>query len=75
MADHELTCPACGSKLFARVMPHVGGSVQEEIALSVAATEAKAASVLEAAKAAVEKAQADAVAAAKEVLAAAGGKK
>ena len=39
MASHEATCPACGSALRVDVYPHVGGSVEESVGLSLALSE------------------------------------
>ena len=75
MARHRELCPACGSLIDIHVVPHLGGSSEEVVSLSIVTEGAAVASVLASAQAAVERAQADAVAAAKAVLASAKNKK
>jgi anti-sigma28 factor (negative regulator of flagellin synthesis) len=76
MASHEATCPACGSTLLVHVFPHVGGSVEESVGVTLALSEEEqTAQRLLAAKAAADeraaRAAAEATDAAKAVLAAA----
>jgi hypothetical protein len=35
MGIHEETCPACGSALLVSVSPHLGGSVEENVSVSL----------------------------------------
>lgn len=69
MGKHLEICPACGSAINVHVLAHEGGSVDEVLALSVASKSSEVGNVLATARAAVEKAQADAVKAAQAVLA------
>jgi hypothetical protein len=70
MAVHEAICPACGSTLNVTVSAHVGGTVQENVGLSVADPHAHLKSNLAASEKNLKASQADAVAAAKALLAA-----
>src|SRR5213083_907339 len=76
MASHEATCPACGSALLISVFAHMGGSVSENVSVTLALSEEEqTAQRLMAAKAESEaraaRAAAEATDAAKAVLAAA----
>ncbi len=76
MASHEATCPACGSALLVHVFQHVGGTVEENVGLSLALSEEEqSAQYLLAAKAEAEdraaRAAAQAADAARAVLVAA----
>ena len=79
MASHEAICPACGSALLVHVFQHVGGTVEENVGLSLALSEDEQnAQLLLAAKAEAEERAAraadQATQAAKAVLTAAEGR-